>query len=102
MKMSELFEKTLKNLNEAQRLSSKLAYSRAEAANMLSISVCKLDELRSQGMISAVEIGPRIVYRKQELERFLEEHQENNLRPMDAAANVTAREADRFFAGAGV
>ena len=49
----------------------KLLVTRKEAANMLSISVDKLDELRHQQKLRCIYIGVRCYYSVEELRAFV-------------------------------
>ena len=48
-----------------------LAYSEQEAAGLLGISPRTLFTLRKEGKVRAVKIGKRVVYSREELQRFL-------------------------------
>lgn len=49
----------------------KLLVTRKEAADMLSISVDTLDDMRTRGDIRAVTIGSRVYYSPEELRAFI-------------------------------
>ena len=48
-----------------------LAYSEQDAARLLSISPRTLFTLRKEGKVRAVKIGNRVIYSREELQRFL-------------------------------
>ncbi len=51
----------------------KLALSRAEAAQQLSISIPSLDRAVVRGLLKPSRIGRRLVFTRAELQRFLDE-----------------------------
>jgi len=48
-----------------------LAYSEQDAAGLLGISPRTLFTLRKEGKVRAVKIGKRVIYSREELQRFL-------------------------------
>lgn len=49
-------------------------YTRGEAAEKLRMSVRMLDDRRALGKISFVRIGPKVLFRDQDLNQFIEEN----------------------------
>lgn len=73
----------------------RLAYSEAESAQLLGISVRTLFDLRKQGRIGYVPIGTRVIYPVKELQRFLDASTENPL-PMCNPASAQRRNSAKF------
>lgn len=53
-------------------------YTKDEAADILNISVRKLDDLRSKGKLRWVPIGTAVRIRSDDLEEFIEDHTREN------------------------
>ncbi len=51
-----------------------LLYTRPQAANMLAMSVRRLDQITADGEIAVVRHGRRVKYRAKDLERWVQEH----------------------------
>lgn len=54
-------------------LAPKILYTRAEAAQMLSLSLDSVQELLHRGLLSGVRKGRRVLLHRDELERFAAE-----------------------------
>jgi excisionase family DNA binding protein len=69
--------------------SQKLAVSRFEAAEMLSISLRTLDSLLAKGELHGKRVGRRIVFPIDELRGFLK--RDHPTRPVESAAAQSTR-----------
>ncbi|HLP10222.1 MAG TPA: helix-turn-helix domain-containing protein [Opitutaceae bacterium] len=63
----------MSNQDNSLSIPGKLALSRAEAAQRLSISIPSLDRAVVRGLLKPSRIGRRLVFTVAELQRFLDE-----------------------------
>ena len=63
----------MNNQDNSHTIPGKLALSRAEAAQRLSISIPSLDRIVARGLLKPARIGRRRVFTVSELQRFLDD-----------------------------
>ena len=89
--VSDTLRAILKALKHSQQINYSGGLSRDEASKFLGVSNRTLHELVTQGKIRRVTVSPgRFVFRRAELERFLEENE-------DVLVDFAENEVERLF-----